>query len=100
MERNEIRPEHFQRWVDWARQLGIGLDFNPTCFSHPLSDEGMTLAQPDPAVRRFWIEHCQAGRRVSAHFGAPLGTASIIGHLGARRQQGPALRPARRRGGG
>ena len=78
VERNLIRPEHFQNWVDWARELGIGLDFNPTCFSHPLSEDGMTLAHPDPAVRRFWIEHCQASRAVSAHFGAMLGTPSIM----------------------
>jgi len=78
VERNEIRPEHFSGWVDWARHLGIGLDFNPTCFSHPLSDDGLTLAHPDPAVRRFWIEHCQASRKVSAHFGQQLGTPSVM----------------------
>lgn len=78
VERNAIRPEHFSRWVDWAKHLGIGLDFNPTCFSHPLSDDGMTLAHLDPSVRRFWIEHCQASRTVSAYFGRSLGTPSIL----------------------
>ncbi|HET9594677.1 MAG TPA: L-rhamnose isomerase, partial [Anaeromyxobacteraceae bacterium] len=76
--RDEIRPEHFQRWVDWARARGIGLDFNPSCFSHPLSEQGMTLSHPDPAVRRFWIDHCRASRAVSAHFGRSLGTPSIM----------------------
>jgi len=78
VERNEIRPEHFRNWVDWAEERGIGLDFNPTCFSHPLSEDGMTLAHPDPGVRRFWIEHCQASRAVSASFGSRLGTPSIM----------------------
>jgi len=78
VERNAIRPDHFSGWVDWAKHRGVGLDFNPTCFSHPLSDDGMTLAHPDPAVRRFWIEHCQASRRVSAFFGQSLGTPSIM----------------------
>jgi len=77
VERDQIRPEHFQRWVDWAKARGVGLDFNPTCFSHPLSDQGMTLSHPDPGVRRFWIEHCQASRLVSAHFGRSLGTPSV-----------------------
>jgi L-rhamnose isomerase len=77
VERTDIRPEHFQRWVDWARGLGIGLDFNPTLFSHPRSEEG-TLAHPDPAIRRFWIDHCKASRKVSAHFGRSLGTAAVM----------------------
>jgi L-rhamnose isomerase len=77
VERDQLRPEHFQRWVDWARARGIGLDFNPTLFSHPRSEEG-TLSHPDPAVRRFWIDHCKACRQVSAHFGASLGTASVM----------------------
>jgi L-rhamnose isomerase len=78
VERDQIRPEHFGAWVDWARDLGIGLDFNPTFFSHPMADSGMTLAHPDPEVRRFWIEHGKACRRVSASFGQALGTPSIM----------------------
>ena len=78
VERNHILPEHFQRWVDWARDRGLGLDFNPSCFSHPLSEDNRTLSHPDPAIRRFWIEHCQACRRVSAHFGKSLGTPSVM----------------------
>jgi L-rhamnose isomerase len=76
--RNRIEPEHFQRWVDWARDRGLGLDFNPSCFSHPLSEGNQTLSHPDPAIRRFWIEHCQACRVVSAHFGKSLGTPSVM----------------------
>ena len=78
VERNQIRPEHFQRWVDWARDRGLGLDFNPSCFSHPLSETNQTLSHPDAGIRRFWIEHCQACRTVSAHFGKSLGTPSVM----------------------
>lgn len=76
--RDAIEPRHFQNWVDWAKERGIGLDFNPTCFSHPLSEDGLTLSHPDAAVRDFWIAHCQASRKVSAHFGASLGTPSVM----------------------
>lgn len=75
--RNELGPEHFVAWLDWARANGHGLDFNPTCFSHPLAADGYTLAHHDPAVRRFWIEHCVASRRIGAHFGRELGTPCV-----------------------
>jgi L-rhamnose isomerase len=78
VDRNEIGPEHFQRWVDWARERSIGLDFNPTLFSHPRSEDGFTLSHADPGVRRYWIDHCKASRRVSAHFGRALGTPSVM----------------------
>ncbi len=78
VDRTEILPEHFQRWVDWARSRGIGLDFNATFFSHPKSDEGATLSHPDPAIRRFWVDHCRAARKVSAHLGKSLGTPSVM----------------------
>src|SRR5215470_12627749 len=63
IERNQIQPEHFSGWVDWARANRHGLDFNPTCFSHPLSDSGFTLASYDPHIRQFWVEHCIACRQ-------------------------------------
>jgi L-rhamnose isomerase len=77
VERNELRPEHFAAWLDWARAAGRGIDFNPTCFSHPLSESGFTLASADPAIRRFWIEHCIACRQIGAHFGRELGSACV-----------------------
>lgn len=77
VERNQLRPEHFSAWVDWAKANGHGLDFNPTCFSHPLSADGFTLAHPDPAVRQFWVEHCVAARQIGAHFGKELGTPCV-----------------------
>lgn len=75
--RSEIQPRHFQAWVDWAREKGHGLDFNPTLFSHPLADDGFTLSHADEGVRNFWIEHCLACREIGAYFGAALGTPCI-----------------------
>src|ERR687885_476856 len=75
--RNELRPEHFAGWVDWAKANRHGLDFNPTCFSHPLSESGFTLASYDPQVRQFWIEHCIACRRIGEYFGRELGTPCV-----------------------
>ncbi|WP_026370579.1 L-rhamnose isomerase [Kallotenue papyrolyticum] len=77
VERNQLAPEHFAGWLAWAREQGHGIDFNPTCFSHPLADAGFTLASPDPAIRQFWIEHCIACRRIGEHFGRELGTPCI-----------------------
>lgn len=75
--RNEIRPEHFAGWVDWAKENGRGLDFNPTCFSHSLADDGFTLSHPDAGIRQFWVEHCIACREIGAYFGRELGTPAI-----------------------
>jgi L-rhamnose isomerase len=77
VERNALRPEHLAAWVDWARENGHGLDFNPTCFSHPLAASGFTLASADAGVRRFWIEHCIACRKIGEHFGRELGTPCV-----------------------
>lgn len=76
-ERDALRPKHFARWVDWARENGHGLDFNPTLFSHPLAESGFTLSSQDPGVRRFWIDHCIACREIGAYFGRELGTACV-----------------------
>jgi L-rhamnose isomerase len=75
--RNELLPEHFGRWVDWAKANNHGVDFNPTCFSHPLADDGFTLASYDPGIRQFWIEHCIACRKIGEHFGRELGTPCV-----------------------
>jgi L-rhamnose isomerase len=77
VERNAIGPEHFQSWIDWAKQRGLGLDFNPTCFSHSLAADGFTLSHRDPAIRQFWIEHAAACRRIGAAMGKALGTPTI-----------------------
>jgi len=77
VERNQLQPEHFARWIGWAKEAGRGLDFNPTCFSHPKAEDGLTLASYDDAKRRFWIEHCIACRRIGAYMGRELGTPCI-----------------------
>ena len=77
VERNAIGPEHFRSWIDWAKQRGLGLDFNPTCFSHPLANDGFTLSHRDAAVRQFWIEHAIACRRIGAAMGQALGTPTV-----------------------
>lgn len=77
VERNEIKPEHFRNWVEWAKEHDLGLDFNPTIFSHEKAADGLTLAHPDEEIRQFWIEHCIASRRIGAYFGKELGTASL-----------------------
>ena len=70
---DEIEPRHFQKWVDWAKEHQVGLDFNPTSFSHPMMKDGFTLSSPDPKVRAFWIEHGKRSRRVAEYFGKELG---------------------------
>jgi L-rhamnose isomerase len=77
VERDEIRPEHFGRWADWARERKLGLDFNPTYFAHPLAASGFTLAHADAGVRRFWIEHGIACRRIGAYFGERTGKPCV-----------------------
>ncbi|MBY0161259.1 L-rhamnose isomerase [Cytobacillus firmus] len=74
---DQLEPRHFQSWVDWAKEQGIGLDFNPTCFSHDKSKDGFTLSHSDPAIRQFWIEHCKASRRIGAYFGEQLGQTCV-----------------------
>ena len=77
VERNELRPEHFSAWIDWAKDTGHGMDFNPTCFSHPKAESGFTLASYDEGIREFWIEHCIACRNIGEHFGRELGTPCV-----------------------
>jgi L-rhamnose isomerase len=80
VERDAITPEHFRGWVDWARDRGIGLDFNPTYFSHPMAADNLTLSHPDAGVRRFWIDHGIASRHIGAAFGRALDTPAIVNH--------------------
>jgi L-rhamnose isomerase len=77
VERNAIEPRHFENWVEWARANHAGLDFNPTFFSHPLSERA-TLSHLDAKIRKFWIDHCIASRRVSDYFGKQLGTPAVM----------------------
>lgn len=77
VDRNAIEPRHFAKWVEFAKARNLGLDFNPTIFSHPLA-EGLTLSSPDQKIREFWIEHCQACIRISEYFADELGTPCLM----------------------
>lgn len=77
VELDKIEPKHYQKWVDWAKAQGLGLDFNPTCFSHEKSKDGFTLSHPDDDIRQFWIDHCKASRKVGAYFGEQLGQTCV-----------------------
>ena len=80
VDRDQIEPQHFTKWVDFARERGMGLDFNPTYFSHEKSEDGFTLSSADPAVREFWIEHGRRCRRIGEYFGRETGTLCITNH--------------------
>ena len=75
--RDEIEPEHFAAWLDWASVRSIALDFNATPFSHPMADSGMTLSSPDKNIRDFWIRHCKATRKIAASFGEKQGSPAL-----------------------
>jgi len=72
IERDKIEFKHFAPWVDFAREQDIGIDFNPTCFGHPMVKNGLTLSSPDKVTRRYWIEHCKRSRRIASAMGAAL----------------------------
>ncbi|HBF33847.1 TPA: L-rhamnose isomerase, partial [Candidatus Sumerlaeota bacterium] len=76
-DRNNIGPEHFKGWLDWAKANKIGLDFNPSYFSHPKSADGFTLSSADKGIRKFWIEHGIACRKIGAYFGKALKNACV-----------------------
>lgn len=80
VDRNEIGPEHFQGWVDWAKAQKIGLDFNPTFFSHPKAADGLTLSHPCKEIRDFWIEHDKCCRKIANYFGEQLGSPCVVNH--------------------
>lgn len=72
VDRDKLEYKHFIPWVEFAKENGLGIDFNPTCFSHPMVTDGLTLSHPDEKVRRFWIDHCKASRRIAQKIGEAL----------------------------
>ena len=72
-----IEPRHYESWVQWAKEQGFGLDFNPTCFSHEKAESGYTLSSADESIRSFWVEHCRRSRRVGEYFGKELGQKCV-----------------------
>jgi len=75
--RDKLEPKHFDKWIEFAKERGLGIDINPTLFSHPLAADGLTLSHPDENVRRFWIDHCKAIRKIGAYIGEKLGTPCL-----------------------
>ncbi len=77
-DRNKLEPKHFAKWVDFAKKHGVGIDFNPTFFSHPMVKDNLTLSSPDEAVRRFWVEHGKACVKIAEYFAKETKQPSVI----------------------
>ena len=77
VDRDQIEVEHFQSWIDWAKENKTGIDFNPTCFSHPYAADGYTISSKDEKIRKFWVEHVKRTRMIAAEMGKQLGTPSV-----------------------
>ncbi len=77
VDRDEIEASHFHNWIAWAKEKGLGLDFNPTCFAHRHAADGFTLSHADKSIRQFWVEHCRRSREIGAAFGRTLGTPCV-----------------------
>ena len=77
VDRDEVGPEHFQGWIEWAQGQGVCLDFNPTFFAHEKADDGFTLAHPDAGIRQFWVEHGIACRKISEAMGQAQGAPCV-----------------------
>ncbi len=78
VDRDKLGPEQFKPWVDWAKKRGIGLDFNPTYFSHPKAADGLTLSNPDPKIRAFWVKHGIQCLKIAEYFGKELKSPCTI----------------------
>lgn len=78
VDRDKLEPKHFQKWVDFAKERGLGLDFNPTFFSSPMVKDGLTLSSPDEETRRFWINHGKACIRISQYFAEQTGIPCVM----------------------
>lgn len=78
VDRDKIQPRHFQKWVEFAKERNMGIDFNPTFFSHPKIKDGLTLSSPDPEIRAFWINHGKACIRISQFFAEETGIPCVM----------------------
>ena len=77
-DRNKLEPKHFRKWVEFAKERNMGLDFNPTFFSHPMVKDGLTLSSPDETTRKFWIDHGKACIRISEYFAKETGIPCVM----------------------
>ena len=78
VDRDKLEPKHFAKWVEFAKKHNMGIDFNPTFFSHPKVKDGLTLSSPDEETRRFWIEHGKACIRISQYFAEETGVPCVM----------------------
>lgn len=78
VDRDKLEPKHFAKWVEFAKKHNMGIDFNPTFFSHPKMKDGLTLSSPDPEIRHFWIEHGKACIRISNYFAKETGIPCVM----------------------
>lgn len=78
VDRDQIEPKHFAKWVEFAKQRQMGIDFNSTFFSHEKVKDGLTLSSPDEETRRFWIEHGKACIRISEYFARETGVPCVM----------------------
>lgn len=78
VDRDKLEPKHFKKWVDFAKERGLGIDFNPTLFAHDKVKDNLTLSSPDEATRKFWIDHCKACIRISEYFAEELGQPCMM----------------------
>lgn len=76
--RDKIEPKHFAAWVQFARKRGMGIDFNPTFFSHPMVKDNLTLSSPDEAVRRYWVDHGKACLKIAQYFAEETGVPCVM----------------------
>lgn len=77
VDRDQIEVKHFQSWIDWCKEQGIGMDFNASCFSHPKAADGYTLSSKNEETRKFWVEHLKRCRAISAEAGKQLGSPCV-----------------------
>ena len=77
-DRDAIQPKHFSRWVAYAKERGLGIDFNPTFFSHSMVKDGLTLSSPDEAIRKFWVEHGKRCMAIAEYFAEETGKPCVI----------------------
>lgn len=78
VDRDKLEPKHFKKWVEFAKVRGLKLDFNPTCFSHPMVKDNLTLSSPDAKVRKFWIDHTVACLKIAEYFATELGGECLV----------------------
>jgi L-rhamnose isomerase len=77
-DRDQLEPKHFAKWIEFAKERDLGIDFNPTFFSHPKADSGLTLSHPDQAIREFWINHGKACLKISEYIGKELNNPCLM----------------------